>query len=158
MKVAARFPVKTYTPLILAIVLFHIMLLLISLVEFGFSWQQIIVSVSLLISLYFSFKQYWKITQSPDDLCWTGESWLMHQGNKLNGAVYLDLEPTSWVSNQLALLHFSCTDGVDVNDSVTANKKYHWLFSRHELGERMYSQLVYLVRQNIKVRLKAEES
>ena len=74
-----------------------------------------------------------------DDLCWNGDGWLMHKGDKLNGAIYLEIQPDSWVSSQLSLLSFNCDE-----------KKYYWLFSRYELGERMYSQLVYLVKQNLK--------
>lgn len=143
MKIAARFPVKTFTPLYYAVIGFHLLLLALASYSFGLAWQQLLILPSLLISTYFSNKQYQKITRSADDLCWNGECWLMHKADKLNNTFYLDLQPTSWITKQLCLLHF-------LNDDC----EYNWLFSRYELGERMYSQLVYLVKQDMQQSLK----
>ena len=145
MKIAARFPVKNYPPLSFLLVLFHFLLLLLAWVEFHFSWQLLIIILSLLVSAFYSIKQLQTITQSFDDLCWNGDSWLIQKDEKLKGQVYLQLNPTSWISSHLALLNFS-----------SGGKNFYWLFSRRELGERMYSQLIYLVKQNIKAQQKVE--
>jgi len=143
LKVAARFPIHNFWPILLAISFVHFLLLSISINEFGFAWQQWLIFPSLAISFYFSNKQYQKITKSPDDLCWNGDSWLMHKDNKFNGAFYLDIQPSSWISSQVCLLCFTCGE-----------REYCWLFSRSLLGERMYSQLSYLAKQNLKSKMK----
>jgi len=147
MNIAARFPVKNYPPLFVGIILLHCLLLSISFFEFGRSWQQFLVITALLLSVYFSHKQYLKISQAPDDLCWNGDSWLMFRNERLKVVFYLELQQSSWISRHLCLLHF--TSGGD---------KFSWLFSRGELQERMYSHLVYLVKQDLKASSKDQQT
>ena len=143
MKIAARFPVQKYSPLLAAIAIVHLLLLLISINEFALAWQQSLVIPSLVISFYFSNKQYQKITQSPDDLCWNGDCWLMHKEHKLKEVFYLNIQASSWTSSQLCLLRFICD-----------KHEYYWLFTRYQLGKRTYSQLNYLVKQSLKSNIK----
>lgn len=144
MKVAARFPLKQSAFLFSLIYLFHILLASLSFYQFGFIWQQGIVLLCLLISGYFCRQRYLSISSAPDDLCWSGDNWLMRQG-KLNAICYLELTTTSFLSRYFCLLHFE------------SNKQcYCWLFSRRALGKRLYSKLVYLVRQQLNAKLKAE--
>ena len=144
MKIAARFPIYSFLPVLIAIICVHLLLLFISISEFDLSWRQSVIVPSLVVSFYFSNKQYQKITQAPDDLCWNGDSWLMHKDDKLKGVFYLNIQPSSWTSTQLCLLRFSCDE-----------YEFCWLFSRYQLGERMYSQLNYLVKQTLKSNRKA---
>ncbi len=151
MKLAARFPVTSFKPLIVFFWLVHLMLLLIAFYLIGLVWSLLVILLSISVSFYFTFKQYQKITQASDDLCWNGNSWLMQAGKsskkkQTDSVIYLKISADSWVSKQLSLLHFS---------SETAT--YSWLFARAELGERLYSHLVYLVRQDIKQNLKQEK-
>jgi hypothetical protein len=143
MKIAARFPIQSVLPILIVIILFHLLILTVSIDEFGLGWQQVIIIPVLIVSFAFSSKHYQKLTQSPDDLCWNGSSWLMHKDDKLKNAFYLDLKTSSWVSSQLCLLCFTCEEN-----------EYCWVFSRYQLGERMFSQLNYLVKQSLKSNMK----
>ncbi len=138
-KVASRFPVKSHASLIVFVATVHCALLVIAWYELSCLWQKLLMLLILSISLIFSNRQYQLMVNAPDDLCWSGEHWVMHSNQKLKRLIYLDLLPSSWVSRYYCLLHFSNGD-----------KHYYWLFSRHELGSRMYSELVYLVKMNIK--------
>ena len=139
MKIAERFPIKPYPPLVFLFALMHLLLIGVSVVYLNFFWQYLIVIPVILASFYFSLKQYERITRAADDLCWNGNSWLMHSGDQLNALIFLQIEPSSWLTSKFCLLHFSCL-----------NKKHYWLFTKKELGERQFSHLVYIVRLELK--------
>ncbi len=146
MKIAARFPIKKSPYVLAVVIIIHGLLFVWSFIGWGINWQKLLLLFSLLLSCFYCFKHYQRITQSDDDLCWSGENWLMQAlrtelktSSSNKQIVYLRLENTSWVSRQLSLLHFS--DG---------DNHYCWLFSRSQLGKKLYSQLVYLVKQNLR--------
>ncbi|TQV84994.1 protein YgfX [Aliikangiella coralliicola] len=151
MKTATRFPVKTAKLLVVAIGLFHVILLLVSFIFFGVSWYVLAIFIALLVSWFYSNKNYRKITNAMDDLCWSGENWLMQSDERLGSITYLELQPDSWVSSFACLLHFSVGEKQSVGDKhLVSEKQYHWLFVKKNLGERLYSELVYLVTQDLK--------
>lgn len=140
MKVAARFPVKAFSFLAYFILLVHGLLLFVGILGLEFIWQHIVLLISLFFSVYFSFRHYQNITAAPDDLCWNGENWLIHLDQQQKRVAYLKLESDSWISGYFCLLHLS-----------DDNKHFYWLFSRYGLGNRMYSELIYLARQYLKI-------
>jgi len=97
------------------------------------TWQLVITCLSVL-SYYFSIQHYKSITTSSDDLCWTGEQWVMVDKKHR----YMQLQQTSWLSSFASLLHLE--DG---------EKKYYWLFTRNGLGDRAFRELNFLARQNL---------
>jgi len=139
MNVAARFPIKANRPLIWLVYLCHIFVFIggYSLINSLFSVFFILVAC--IISVFYAHKQYVRLTQSPDDLCWSGENWLMHEDNEQRDIQYLDLLSTSWVTAQFCLLKFESN-----------NQSKAWFFSRKLLGERLFRELCYLVRLEMK--------
>ncbi|MCW9017982.1 MAG: hypothetical protein OQJ89_13510, partial [Kangiellaceae bacterium] len=135
MKVAARFPVTESPWLFHLLILFHIAFPVLGYFTVGWHWVLVFVSLSTAWSFYFCRKHYHLITNAPDDLCWSGEHWLMQPDAQLGSAMYLTILPSSWISSFACLLHFE-----------VAGQRYYWLFSRQSLGPRVYSELVYLCR------------
>jgi len=111
----------------------HFGVFLTSLLLLNQIWMIILVLVTVLGSFYYSRNQYQAITNSSDDLCWSGECWLMHSGSQSNGIDYIDLLPTSWITPHFCLLKFERSE-----------QEVAWLFSRSGLGDRLYRELCYL--------------
>ncbi|MDH5432495.1 MAG: hypothetical protein OEY19_00995 [Gammaproteobacteria bacterium] len=145
MKIAARFPIKENRLLQFLIISLHLFLLIFALNVFSFKWQFFLIFLLICISFYYSIKHYQRLTNAPDDLCWNGNAWLIQLDEKLKTIAYLELQPESWISSHYCLLHFD--DG---------KQKYHWFFAKNTLGERLYSQLIYLVKQDIVKEKQAE--
>lgn len=139
MKIAARYPIKSYPWLLSGTLLFHLLILFTSVYFFGFKSSLLLIILSLIASAYFSVKHYNKLTTADDDLCWSGENWLISPQGELKGSIYLTLLPSSWISANLCLLHFS-----------HGKNKYHWLFSRSQLGDQLYSQLIFNLQRDLK--------
>ena len=133
MNVAARFPIKSSPDLLLLLVVSHIGVFASSFWLLEQQWMIVLVLVLSATSFYFSFQQYLTITNSSDDLCWSGENWLMHASSNQNSTSYLELLPTSWVTPQFCLLKFSQDD-----------EQRTWFFTRKSLGERLYRELCYI--------------
>ncbi|PHS15894.1 MAG: hypothetical protein COA86_12800 [Kangiella sp.] len=149
MKVASRFPIKESKGLLTIVILLHLAVSVLSFFIFNISWQYGFVLVSLLISYYFSIKQLQQITQAPDDLCWTGNQWLisvLNDKNKLvsRDSVYLSILPSSWITRGFSLIKFRV---VSFNDE---NTQFAWFFSASNLGDRQYRELCYLCKQSLK--------
>jgi len=149
MKIASRFPIKESKGLLILVVLLHLAVSVLSFFIFNFSWQYFVALVSVIISYYFSTQQLKQITQAPDDLCWTGNQWLisvLNDKNKLvtRESVYLNISPSSWITSGFSLLKFrlESLDG--------ANSEYVWFFSSSNLGDRQYRELCYLCKQSLK--------
>lgn len=136
--VAYRFPVKDSPPLLLAVFSAHLAVLIFGLYSFKFSWFSLLFLVALSVSAFLSYRQYLLMTRAPDDLCWSGENWLIQTGEQRKSIVYLDLLGSSWLSSFACLLHFK-----------TEQKNYYWLFTKRGLGATSYRKLCYLVRQNV---------
>lgn len=144
--VAARFPVKSDVVLLTFVIVAHIGVVAGSSWLINQWWMITVIVLTSLLSLFISIRHYRAITRANDDLCWSGETWLMHcqlvsESNGVNkGQVcYLDLLPTSWLTPNFCLLKFQ------QDESEKA-----WFFSRRSLGERLYRELCYLVRLNMK--------
>jgi len=135
MNVAARFPIKTCPELLILLVITHIGVFASSFWLLNQLWMIVSVLVLAAISFYFSYQQYLSITHSSDDLCWSGENWLMHTGNEQNSTKYLEQLSTSWVTPYFCLLKFT-QDG----------EQKAWFFSRKSLGERLYRELCYTLK------------
>lgn len=142
-KVARRFPVKTSLPLLLLIVSAHLIVLVLAAYLFQTSWVILVLLGALVLSAILSGRQYLSITRAPDDLCWSGENWLIQSEQPSGKIVYLTLMQSSWLSSFACLLHF-----------CAGNQKHYWLFTRRGLGQSSYRELCYLVKQNISSRRK----
>jgi hypothetical protein len=143
MKIAARFPVTDYTFYFVMLLLLHVTILVFGLLTIGYEtddwlWQVSLLVFLVLLSLTFSYQHYLAITRAEDDLCWTGELWVMNFNQPLNSPHYLKLQPGSWISQRACLLHF-----------IDGEQQYYWLFSRASLGVSLYSQLVRLAKADI---------
>lgn len=138
MKVAARFPIKPNQWLIYLIFLAHIMVFLGGLLLLNEFWYSFVVFLVSGVSFYYARSQYLRITNSPDDLCWSGESWVMHNFESEAAVSYLNLLPTSWITASFCLLKFA--------QSEQSNA---WFFSRKSLGERLYRELCYLAKADM---------
>lgn len=139
--VAYRFPVKDSPPLLLAVFIAHFAILVLGCYYFKFSWLTLIFFVTLSVSAFLSYRQYLLMTQAPDDLCWSGENWLIQTCAQRKSIVYLDLLGSSWLSSFVCLLHFKADQ-----------KDYYWLFTKRGLGAASYRKLCYLVKQNVSKR------
>ena len=135
--VATRFPIKSNNLLLVLLLVAHLLLGILAFYWFESLYKALIVTVTVLLSLFFSLKQYFLVTSSFDDLCWSGECWLMQEDSS-NQIQYLDLMQTSWVTADFCLLKFA-------SDS----QEHAWLFTRRLLGERLYRELSYLVRSQL---------
>jgi len=138
MNIAARFPIKENRILFFAVVLAHVGVFIVGFLLINSIWTFMLILVTISGSLYFSLRQYQAITNSPDDLCWSGEAWLMHDPSS-EGIRYMDLLNTSWITPQICLLKFKCNE-----------QEFTWFFSRKTLGERLYRELCYLSNSCIK--------
>jgi len=149
MKIASRFPIKESKGLLTLVILLHLAVSALSFFVFNFSWQYAFALVSILISYYFSIIQLKQITQAPDDLCWTGNQWLinvLNDKNKLASreSVYLNILPSSWITSGFSLLKFRH----ESLDSI--NTEFAWFFSSSNLGDRQYRELCYLCKQSLR--------
>lgn len=135
MNVAARFPIKSSPELLLILLAFHIGVFTSSFWLLNQLWTIALVLFLSMISFYFSYQQYLAITNSTDDLCWSGENWLMHSDEKKRSISYLELLPTSWITPHFCLLKFN-------HD----NEQNTWIFVRVLLGDRLFRELCYTVK------------
>jgi len=133
-KIACRFPVKSNFLLLALLLGIHLSILIVSWVWLDSLYKIALVMFAVFASLYFSIRQYASVTRSNDDLCWSGENWLMQD----NQTHYLDLQNTSWITADFCLLKFKSQD-----------KYFAWLFTRKSLGEGLYRELCYLARCQI---------
>ena len=143
MQVAARFPIKSEPRYLMILGTIHLFLF-----GAGFYlqlslWSTLVLTVSVVVSLYFSVRHYQRLTQHSDDLCWSGQNWLVVETSTPPQTHYLQLDEESWISSFACLLHFTGT-----------NQSYCWLFTRHQLGQRAYSQLCFIAKQDLKSRKK----
>ena len=139
MKIAARFPVKSYPPLARLIGFGHLLLLSTGWCYLYDSDLRIIFALLVVYSARLSFAQYRSMTKAPDDLCWSGENWLMQNGKHQGQIAYLDLVADTWVSGQYCLARFN-VDG----------REFTWLFARGQLGDALFSELAYLLKLSIR--------
>lgn len=138
MKFAARFPIKENIVLLRLLIFSHLILWLLTIFLLS-SLSQILLLISIIgFSLQYSFQQYKQVTEYHDDLCWSGENWLV-TSEIHNEEIYLELKPTSWITEEFCFLKFKIQ-----------NEEKAWLFTKNGLGSRLYSELCYLVRLNIK--------
>lgn len=149
MKIASRFPVKENKGLSNLINSLHILVAIVSFWKFEFTWQFGSALIGLSISYYYSSKQLKEITRASDDLCWTGEQWLITHLNSKNKllfqeTVYLRIIASSWITSRFSLLKFRLE--LD-EDSKT---EFVWFFSSESLGDRLYRELCYLCKQDLK--------
>lgn len=135
MNIAARFPIKSSPELLLFLVVSHIGVFASSFWLLNLLWMIVAVLLLTAISFYFSYQQYLTITNSSDDLCWSGENWLMNTGYSQNSTSYLELLPTSWITPQFCLLKF-----------IQDEEQKAWFFTRKSLGERLYRELCYTLK------------
>lgn len=135
MNVAARFPIKPSPELLLLLAVSHIGVFASSFWLLNQLWMVVLVLLLSATSFYFSYQQYLNITHSSDDLCWSGENWLMHTGINQNSTNYLEQLPTSWITPHFCLLKF-----------VQNGKQKAWFFSRKSLGDRLYRELCYTLK------------
>ena len=138
MKIAARFPVKESPLLGSLIISIHLIIVGCSYLVFGFDWQWGIILVLTLVTLVISFKQYRRLTIAPDDLCWSGENWLITDPQTSKSVTYLELSPQSWLSSFACILNFD-----------HGGEQKQWLFTRQQLGRRSFSELCYLAKQSL---------
>jgi hypothetical protein len=149
MKIASRFPIKESKGLLALVIGLHFAVLVLSFIIIEVLWQFSFVFASLLISYYYSIKQLKEVTQAPDDLCWTGEQWLitlLNDKNKLDyrETAYLRISPSSWVTSRFSLLKFR------IKSINGLNTEFTWFFSSASLGDRLYRELCYLCKQDLK--------
>lgn len=137
-RIARRFPVKGWRLLKPVLLVLHLVFGLLCYLILGLSWMSALVFCSGLVSYLASIKHVEQISNAPDDLCWTGKNWLM-QPSSPGGDLYLTLQPGCWLSHFACLLQFK-----------SENQQHQWLFAKNELGDRLYSELVYLVNQQIR--------
>ena len=140
MFIAARFPIKSNIPLYSFLVLSHVAVVMISFWIFSQWWLTAITLSLTTISFMMTHREYLTVTQSDDDLCWSGESWLMHGASNKDDILYLELSSTSWVTSHFCLLKF------DQDEQPKA-----WFFTKKGLGERLYRQLCYLAKLDMKI-------
>ena len=107
-------------------------------------WMVALIAILSAFSLYYSYCQYLAITNSSDDLCWTGENWLMHSGIGQNSESYLELLPTSWITPQFCLLKF-----------IHNEQQKAWFFTRNSLGERLFRELCYMAKLSLNKKSKS---
>jgi hypothetical protein len=139
MKIAARFPIKANVSLKALVYASHLVIVVLCLSLALLWWQVLVVSCISLLSLYLSIEQYERITNAPDDLCWSGENWLMRSLASKDDTQYMTLLTTSWITPHFCLLKF---------DSVSHSNT--WYFSKAQLGERLFRELCYLARLDLK--------
>jgi len=138
MKVAARFPIKQNRFLFMVLILAHVGVLTSGFLLVNNILVLMLVSMTTLTSVFFSLKQYRSITNSPDDLCWSGDAWMMHDSSS-NSIQYMDMLNTSWITPYFCLLKFQYQE-----------QELAWFFSRNTLGDRLYRELCYLSNACIK--------
>ena len=138
MNIACRFPIKPNLELLVLIGFCHLFVMFVSWQIIYSFWANSLVFVSLMISAYFSHRNYLRITSAIDDLCWTGDSWVMNDAQYGQGLRYMDLKVSSWITGHFCLLKFD-HDG----------NEQSWIFSKKELGERAYRELCYLAKRNL---------
>jgi len=138
MNIACRFPIKSNLELLVLIGSCHLFVMFVSWQIIYSFWANFLVSVSLMISAYFSYRNYLRITSAIDDLCWTGDSWVMNDTQYGKGPRYMDLKVSSWITGQFCLLKFD-----------DAGNEQSWIFSKKGLGERAFRELCYLAKRNL---------
>ena len=143
MKIAARFPVTESPWLFSLLILLHFSFLILGYATVGWHWSLLLVVISTIGSCWVCYKHYLEITRATDDLCWSGEHWLMNSEPQDGSVMYLNILPSSWMSSFACLLHFE-----------VSGKRYYWLFSKPSLGERAYSELLYLCKLTLSASLK----
>jgi len=151
MKVAARFPIKSNTLLYWLIVSSHLGVLIVGVTQLNTLSAVLLVLVVTVFSYDQSYAQYKRVTEYDDDLCWSGDNWLVHVSNSNNlreSVGYLELLESSWITAEFSLLKFDA----NTFDANTKGGEVAWLFTRKCLGERLYSELCYLARLNLKHR------
>ncbi len=139
MKIASRFPIKANASLLVLLIIGHLLVLVTGLTYLSTLSAMLLVLVVTGFSFSNSYSQYLKVTQNSDDLCWSGENWLVHDDDLQGNICYLELLDTSWITAEFSLLKFDNT-----------SEQFAWLFTRNSLGERLYSELCYLTRLNLK--------
>lgn len=138
MNIAARFPIKPNYFLFCIITMMHVLVLILGLSLLSSVSLILIVLVVVSISLFYSSQEYTLMTNACDDLCWSGENWLMTDSE--NSTVnYLVLLETSWITPYFCLLKFSANE-----------QQKAWFFSPYYLSDRLFRELCYLARLDIK--------
>ncbi|MFT6733623.1 MAG: hypothetical protein ACJAS9_001812 [Polaribacter sp.] len=149
MKIASRFPIKESNGLLALVTIIHLVVLILSFIIIEILWQFSFAFAGLLVSYYYSIKQLKEITLAPDDLCWTGDQWLvtlLNDRNKLDyrETAYLRILASSWITSWFSLLKFRI-------ESINGeNTELVWFFSSASLGDRLYRELCYLCKQDLK--------
>jgi len=137
MKIAARFPIKANMFLLYLLIIGHMAVLLTSIYLLTSASAILVILTISAFSYSQSYEQYLKVTEFEDDLCWSGDNWLVH--GEYGKVCYLELMDTSWITQEFSLLKF-----------IQEEQQVAWLFTRTQLGEQLYSQLCYLARLDLK--------
>lgn len=143
MKVAARFPVKAAPIVLYFIILLHIIIGYCAFLLLGLGWQLALSCGLLSVTFLISYRQHLQLTSAPDDLCWSGENWLITDPSQSKEVIYLELLPQSWLTSFACILHFN--DG---------QKQRQWLFIRPQLGDRSFSELCYWAKLTLRQQTK----
>jgi hypothetical protein len=139
-KVAARFPVKVNYWLFSGLIGLHVFVAAITSYELNFDWLLIFPLLLISLSLRYSLTQFNHLCIAPDDLCWTGENWLINDPHELNPSLYLELSDKSLITSSFCVLKFQ-----------HKSREFVWLFSRWSIGERTYRQLCRLINAELKL-------
>lgn len=137
---ASRFAIKSNPELLILVVLSHVTIFIVGAIELAKLWFVLSIGLVLTFSFLYSFRQYLRLTQWHDDLCWSGESWLTTQ--RIQNQVsthYLELKVSSWITSKFCLLKFD-----------DLGNEHVWLFTRDKLGERGFSDLCFLAKMDLK--------
>lgn len=147
MNIAVRFPIKDNKPFYYGLIFLHLWVIVTAYELLSVIWMIALVVLAVAFSFYKTRQQYLCVTQSIDDLCWSGENWLMHDPENQAEIIYLELLETSWITASFCLLKFQMN-----------NREESWLFSRATLGKRLFSELCYLARLDISHNLNEVDS
>ena len=138
-KIAARFPIKPNLWIVMMNFLIHGFLAAVCINLLIVNWWQWLTLITLCFSFFYTYQQTNRLFSAPDDLCWTGENWLMYRTNANHDAMYLNLLDNSWLTSSFCLLKFSAEE-----------KQFAWFFSRLSIGDRAYRELCRIVKSDMR--------
>ncbi len=134
--ISKRFPIKTCPWLLVSILLGYLTLILVSVKIILATWALMIAWLVVFISAYLFYRDYMAVIQQDEELCWSGSNWLLDRGS--GKQAYLELDHSSWVTPYFCFLRFR-----------DAGRHKSWIFCPSGLGERLYRDLCYQIKQQI---------
>jgi len=134
--IAGRFPIKPCVWISRSITALYLMLLLASIYLIEPLWAIMLAFAATSFSANSFYKQQQQQNQIGEELCWTGKNWLVDQGECNHQ--YLELDQSSWVTAYFCFLRFK-----------KGELEKTWLFCRKSLGERLFRELCYLIKQQL---------